>query len=222
MYYDGSTGGYEDIGIAVSANGKLWQGYNGGVAPVLSHGGGATWDSDYATMCSVQLISGLYHMWYSGGQSASNEGIGYAQSTDGITWTKYGSNPIKHITDGVAWRTTRTYTPRVLYDASSFSGHGEAVQLKMWWAGRSAAGNIAIGYSGMAITPTTTTTTSGPTTTTPTTTTGPAAVGGTVYPVDKIGLLMPYFYPLIGIIVIAIGRLIWHRLALARANSRKR
>jgi hypothetical protein len=46
MYYDGTTGGVEDIGVAVSADGILWEGYNGGVAPVLSHSGGTVWDSD--------------------------------------------------------------------------------------------------------------------------------------------------------------------------------
>ncbi|MHB8105067.1 MAG: hypothetical protein ACYDG5_05960 [Dehalococcoidales bacterium] len=207
LYYDGTTGSYEDIGIAVSADGILWQGYNGGVAPGLAHGGGATWDSDYATFCSIQLISGVYHMWYSGGQSESNEGIGYAQSTDGITWTKYASNPIKHKTDGVPWRTDRTYTPRVLYDAASFSGAGEAVQLKMWWNG-TAGGDYAIGYSGMAITP-------------PTTTPGPV-VGGRVNPVDKTALLMPYLYTLLAIMAIVVSGLVWRKFASERASDRKR
>jgi hypothetical protein len=219
MYYDGTTGGVEDVGLAVSNDGINWEGLNGGAAPVLSHGGGSTWDSDYATMCSVQKIDGAYHMWYSGGQTSSHEGIGYAQSLDGITWTKYGSNPIMHMTDGVTWRTNRTYTPRVLFDSNSFSGAGEAKMLKMWWTGEDSLSNIAIGYSGeLSSTPTPTTTTTSTTTTTTTTTAG--AVGGTVNPIDKMGLLMPYLYALIGVVALTVGGYAWRRIA-AKANNRK-
>ena len=136
IYYDATTGGLEAIGLAVSADGRLWQGYNGGAAPVLPHGAPGAWDSDFATFSTVLKIDGSYHMWYSGGQATSHEGIGYAQSADGISWTKYASNPILHISNGVTWRTDRTYTPMVIYDASNFSGHGESTNLKMWYAGR--------------------------------------------------------------------------------------
>ena len=204
MYYDGTTGGLEDIGIAVSANGKQWQGYNGGITPVLAHGGGTTWDSNYATFCSVQKIDGIYHMWYSGGQTASHEGIGYAQSNDGITWTKYTGNPIMHRNDGVPWRSTRTYTPRVLYDAGGFNGQGEPAQLKMWYNGTDAAGNYALGYARITISPALVT------------------VGGRVNPVNKIAILMPYFYMIGGLVaVIAVGMFTWKKLSFARVNSRK-
>jgi hypothetical protein len=209
MYYDGTTGGLEDIGLAVSNDGVNWAGYNNGAAPVLFHGGGSTWDSNYATMCTVQKIGSAYHMWYSGGNVTSHEGIGYAQSLDGITWTKYGSNPIMHITDSVPWRTVRTYTPRVLYDAASFSGAGEAKQLKMWWSGENSLGNIAIGYSGVI-------------TASPTTTTSATAIGGLVNPVDKSAILMPYLYGLLAVITLTVGGLIWRRFAIARENNRKR
>jgi hypothetical protein len=204
MYYDGTTGGLEDIGIAVSADGITWRGYMDGVAPVLAHSGSG-WDRDFATFCTVLKIDGLYHMWYSGGVGTSH--IGYAQSTDGITWTKYGSNPILHRNDGASWRLERTYTPRVLYDAASFSGHGDAVQLKMWWNGTSTLGNYAIGYSGII---------------TATPTPSPVGVGGWVNPVDKTALLMPYFYVLLSITAIAIGGLVWRKLSFAKADSRKR
>jgi hypothetical protein len=209
MYYDGTTGGLEDIGIAVSADGKLWQGYNGGAAPVLAHSGSG-WDSDFATFCSVQKIDGIYHMWYSGGQLVSNDGIGYAQSYDGITWTKYASNPIIHRSDGIVWRSDRTYTPRVLYDASGFSGAGESDQLKMWYNG-TAAGNYVLGYARITIA-------------TPTPTPTPTqlvTVGGRVYPVDKTALLTPYFGVLSGLAIILISGVVWKKLLLSRVNSRK-
>ena len=152
MYYDGTTGGVEDIGVAVSADGILWQGYNNGVAPVLSHSGGTAWDSNFTTFCTVLNIGGTYHMWYSGGQSASNEGIGYAQSDDGLVWTKDASNPMLHISNGVAWRSGRTYTPSVIYNA------GWSSSLKMWYTGM-ASGNYAIGFATItSLSPSTTTT----------------------------------------------------------------
>lgn len=41
----------------------------------------------------AQILSGtVYKMWYTGGWA--NPVLNYAESTDGATWTKYGSNPI--------------------------------------------------------------------------------------------------------------------------------
>jgi hypothetical protein len=212
MYYDGTTGGLENIGVAVSADGITWRGYNDGAAPVLAHGEALTddWDYGFATFCSVQLIDGKYHMWYSGGQSTSHEGIGYAQSTDGVTWTKYTSNPIMHVSDGVQWRLDRTYTPRVLYDASSFSGHGESAQLKMWYNGVDVPdGNYVLGYARII--------NAAP----PTTTTTPVGVGGRVNPVDKTAILIPYIYGLSSITAVIIGALVWRNISLNKTKRRK-
>ncbi len=138
MYYDGTTGGDEAIGLAVSADGKLWHGYNSGVAPVLAGGGSGDWDEKYASRCTVLKNDDTYHMWYSGGTGEMNAGIGYATSSDGLTWTKAEINPIFHKTDGVAWRADRTYCPMVIEDGTIY---------KMWFSGKDAAGNYAIGYA---------------------------------------------------------------------------
>ena len=168
MYYDGTTGAVEDIGMAVSADGILWEGYNGGAAPVLAHSGGTAWDSDFTTFCSVVNIGGVYQMWYSGGQVASNEGIGYAQSPDGLTWTKDAGNPMLHMTDGVTWRSGRTYTPEVIYNA------GGSGTIQMWYNG-TASGNYALGHALItALTP------------------APSSVGGEVGRVNKLALVAPY------------------------------
>lgn len=37
---------------------------------------------------------GMYRMWYSGGEQYECDAIGYATSQDGISWKKYGGNPI--------------------------------------------------------------------------------------------------------------------------------
>jgi hypothetical protein len=154
MYYDAASQGYapdgstEGTALAMSADGLSWSRY--GTQPVLKASGGTAWDSGYAYAWSVIKIGGLYCMYYSGGQTNSYPGIGYAESTDGITWTKQATS-LMHISDGVAWRSSRTYTPCVVYDMNSFSGHGDSSYLKMWYTGLSGS-NYAIGYAYMPMT----------------------------------------------------------------------
>ena len=149
MYYDACSmgsapdGSDEATALAYSADGKYWSRY--GSEPVLKAGGGSTWDSGYAYVWTVLEVSGTYKMWYSGGQTDSNDGIGYAESADGITWTKSAS-PVMLFTDGIAWRSARTYTPRVIYDSSRFSGHGDDAYYKMWYSGVQGS-NYAVGYA---------------------------------------------------------------------------
>jgi hypothetical protein len=204
IYYDGTTGGKEDIGLAVSADGKLWQGYNGGIAPVLAHGGGSTWDRDFTTFATVLNIGGTYYMWYSGGMSESNEGIGYATSPDGLVWTRDPGNPVMHMADGITWRSVRTYTPMVIYDTAQFSGVGEAVYFKMWFTGKDAPGNYAVGYASIQeVAP------------------PPASVGGIVHPVDKIVVLMPYLGSAAVLALLIVAGSAARRLRFVRFNNRK-
>lgn len=142
MYYDGTTGNDEFLGLAVSNDGINWHGYNNGVAPVLDSTDGA-WDSGYVAFGTVIRESdNLFHLWYSGGSDYSlNNGIGYASSSDGINWIKDADNPIFHRDDGVAWRDNRTYTPMVIGD-------------QMWFSGKDAeTGVYAIGYATPFCTP---------------------------------------------------------------------
>jgi len=138
MYYDGTTGGDEAIGLAVSADGKLWHGYNNGAAPVLAGGGGGTWDEGYASRCTVLKDGSTYHMLYSGGTTRMDHGIGHATSADGLAWMKNMNNPYLHKDDGIPWRAERTYSPMVIEDGGVY---------KMWFSGKDAGGNYAIGYA---------------------------------------------------------------------------
>ena len=134
MYYDGTTGGAEALGLAVSNDGINWHGYNGGAAPVFQ-GAGSGWDTNYASRATIiRENDDAYYMWYSGGTGNMQDGIGYAFSTDGINWTRDASNPIFHKSDGIAWRNDRTYTPMVIGN-------------EMWFTGKDTAGNYTIGYA---------------------------------------------------------------------------
>jgi hypothetical protein len=142
MYYDGTTGGDEAIGLGFSSDGITWTGYdadgNGKADPVFSGTYfSGDWDYNYVSRATIiRNADDDYEMWYSGGVGAMNHGIGYATSSDGIHWTRDADNPIFHKDDGVAWRDSRTYCPAVLKDGSSY---------KMWFAGRGSA--YSIGYA---------------------------------------------------------------------------
>jgi hypothetical protein len=135
MYYDGTSGGKESLGLAVSNDGINWQGYNGGISPVFQ-GAGSGWDTDYATRATIiKENDNTYDMWYSGGTGKMSDGIGYAFSTDGINWTRDVSNPIFDKNDGATWRNDRTYTPMVIGN-------------EMWFTGKDlATGSYTIGYA---------------------------------------------------------------------------
>ncbi|MCE5344392.1 MAG: family 43 glycosylhydrolase [Eubacteriales bacterium] len=85
------------IGYAESNDGLNWQRW---CEPVLRpqeawEGRGTTyahviWDEDEQ----------LYKMWYSAGEIREADAIGYAVSKDGITWKKFGQNPILTHRDG--------------------------------------------------------------------------------------------------------------------------
>jgi hypothetical protein len=150
MYYDGTTGGVESIGLGYSADGNTdWQIYGSG--PVLDHGTTGDWDSDYAAYGTViHGADGVWRMWYSGSgpSGEAHQGIGYATSADGLHWTKDPGNPLFSMYQGVAWRDARCYTPSVLCSSSGFDGHGAGASYKMWFTGEaSATGNRTIGLA---------------------------------------------------------------------------
>lgn len=145
MYYDGTTGGYEEIGLAYSTNGILWKGYG----RVLERGGSGTWDSDYAAYGTVVNIGDTWHLWYSGGQTQVGDGIGHATSSDGINWQKDPANPIFHKNNGVVWRNVRTYTPSIIFDPKGFET-GKCPNLKMWFTGRTGS-EYTIGYANTCV-----------------------------------------------------------------------
>ncbi|MGA9350074.1 MAG: hypothetical protein WBW48_14905 [Anaerolineae bacterium] len=118
LYYDGTTGGTESLGLAFSSDGITWTGYDGnsdGKADPVLQGTFQSGDWDYNYVSRATIIknsSSSYEMWYSGGNNTMSHGIGYATSTDGITWTR--QSRIFHKDDGVAWRSDRTYCPMVI------------------------------------------------------------------------------------------------------------
>ena len=67
------------------------------------------WDGEWVARPVVVFDGSIYHMWYTGCCSAGccsedptfgdRAAVGYASSTDGLTWTKYEDNPVVEISD---------------------------------------------------------------------------------------------------------------------------
>ncbi|MCW4007058.1 MAG: right-handed parallel beta-helix repeat-containing protein, partial [Candidatus Bathyarchaeota archaeon] len=144
IYYDQYaytwlTGGINEAPmLAISVDGINWKRVTD--EPLIIPSGGTTeWDANYISVWSVLKRDDGYHMWYSGGIGDRNDGIGYATSADGLTWTKCAENPLLFVDDGVAWRDDRTYCPCVIEDGGVF---------KMWFAGKdTATGSYTLGYA---------------------------------------------------------------------------
>jgi hypothetical protein len=126
MYYDGTDGSREVTGMAYSTDGINWAAVS--PLPVLDGSLVAAWDCNSSIYGTVYKDIAGYHYWYSGAGAddgsggcafhAVGNGIGYASSSDGISWVKSTSNPIFDMDDGVSYRVGRVYTPSVVDDGS--------------------------------------------------------------------------------------------------------
>lgn len=93
-YHGGGPTDSREIGYATSSDGITWTRGNGSL-PVLSAGTGGSWDdASVADACVIKISPTDYRMWFIGKQSGGANSTGYATSSDGISWTKSGSNPV--------------------------------------------------------------------------------------------------------------------------------
>ena len=133
MWYSGTAedGRGPAIFLATSSNGTTWARANAG-NPVLQGTNGA-FDEDGVYGADVVYDpanqSAPYKMWYSGRADVFG-GIGYATSTNGVSWTKYPSSAapapvVSHGPPGSA-DSFAAADPTVLHDGSAW---------KMWYTG---------------------------------------------------------------------------------------
>jgi hypothetical protein len=85
MWYCGMKGAVVSVGYAFSDDGLTWTKYSGN--PVLLPGAADEYDAALGG-CYVLFYSGMFHMWYNGG-NAGDVRVGYASSVDGIAWRKH-------------------------------------------------------------------------------------------------------------------------------------
>jgi hypothetical protein len=105
FYHGGNNSGTRKIGRATSAtldSGGSWTKY--GSNPILSNGTAGQWDEGFIADCKVIMVSPTdWRMWYVGRNASLLGQVGYATSTDGISWTKSGSNPVLAFGAASAW-----------------------------------------------------------------------------------------------------------------------
>src|SRR5262245_61208652 len=134
MWYSGTAedGGGPALFLATSTNGTIWVRANGG-APVLQGTAGA-FDEDGVYGGDVVYdpadVTAPFKLWYSGRADVFG-GIGFATSTNGVTWVKYvggGSVPVPVVNHGPAGSADSfaAADPSVLKDGSTW---------KMWYTG---------------------------------------------------------------------------------------
>lgn len=137
MWYGGygsQTRTYQG-GYATSPDGTVWTKHPGN--PVLTPGPAGSWDDSWVRPHTVILEGGTYRMWYEGWNGFLQH-IGYAESTDGVTWTKRPSPVLEVGRAPGAWDSVETGTPYVVFDGTTYH---------MWYYGWDGSGDWAIGYA---------------------------------------------------------------------------
>ena len=142
LYYDGTDGAFESIGLGYSSDGVTFNLY--GAGPNFDHsafgpwGNPNSWDSSYASLGQIIILpDGRWLMFYSGGQQSVTEGIGTAISHDkGLSWSRLTISAPLIAPNPATWRKTSMFAPTVVADFTGrFSGAGELADVKLMVSG---------------------------------------------------------------------------------------
>jgi predicted GH43/DUF377 family glycosyl hydrolase len=121
MWYEGVPAGNQSVaGYATSTDGLTWTKYAGN--PVMTPT--QTWEgvggTNHETSPSTVLKEGgVYKMWYHGIEGTTRR-IGYATSSDGITWTHYAGNPVLDVGANGEWDAGGIGEPKVIHVGSTY------------------------------------------------------------------------------------------------------
>jgi hypothetical protein len=138
--HGGNNTGPRAILYATSTDGITnWTFQNTG-QPIIEKAG-TGWEQNWVADPRVVKISPTsYLMLYRASPASGPTAIGLATSTDGLSWTKYGSNPV--LLAGSGWDAFAVYCGGLFYEPST--GH-----LHLWYGGDSTADSAgqAVGYA---------------------------------------------------------------------------
>ncbi len=138
MWYTGSSGEVEPehIGYATSPDGSTWTKYADN--PVMDAGPPGSWDSLWLGATAMIIDGGTYKMWYSGSPgNVTNTKIGYAESLDGLAWTKHPEPVLESGEYPGAWE-VGVLNPSVVFDGTTYH---------MWYAGDYPTDYTKVGYA---------------------------------------------------------------------------
>lgn len=124
------------IGYATSVDGILWNKH--AENPILAPGSVGEWDEIFVGEPYVIKEDNQYKMWFFGRNADGFMQIGYATSTDGISWIKYAGNPVFMVGDAGSWEELEVGLPCIIHQGGTY---------KMWYTGQDRSGNYAIGYA---------------------------------------------------------------------------
>lgn len=120
-----------------SAEAYVGAGWTKHASYVLNVGAPGAWDDYGVTHPCVIKDGDTYKMWYSGLDGTGKRKIGYATSTDGISWTKYVANPVLTVGAAGAWDDDEVGAPSVIKDGSTY---------RMWYTGNDGS-TYRVGYA---------------------------------------------------------------------------
>jgi PKD repeat protein/predicted GH43/DUF377 family glycosyl hydrolase len=135
MWFGGYDGTNYRIGYATSPDGVIWNKYAGN--PVLDHDVLGSWDDTHVTFPFVLYKDSMYHMWFTGSDGVINQ-IGYATSSDGISWTRNMFNPVLEIGPSSSWEERSVGDPAIVIENSGYL---------MWYTGSNNANKARTGYA---------------------------------------------------------------------------
>ena len=123
LWYTGADGTNQRFGYATSTDGISWTKYDGN--PIMDVGEIGDWDSIWLASPRIIYQGSSFEMFY----SAFSEGkiqIGYATSSDGLTWTKFSGNPVLTPGPNGAWDDKFLFVGSVIFSGTSYD---------MWYTG---------------------------------------------------------------------------------------
>lgn len=123
------------IGHATSSDGLSWS--KDAANPVVAVGAPGEWDEVSLSKPAVLFDGEQFHMWYVGGNS-SLAAAGYATSSDGSAWTKYGDNPVMRPDSPESWEGASVAPHTVIQRNGSY---------QMWYYGGPPQRPFQIGYA---------------------------------------------------------------------------
>lgn len=128
------------IGYATSPDSITWS-----IRSTAALTASAPWEESGVSACCVlkDAAENCYKMYYTG-SGADSSAVGFAKSTDGVSWTKSAENPV-FTNSSSRWDSQSVGTPCVLKDSA-------APSYKMWYTGSQSSSSI-LGRIGRAVCP---------------------------------------------------------------------